>query len=232
MSELATALNSLKDSLCQQINIGGLFTRNPTEHKGKAPWRALLLRESVAWRLHDLLDQSLLLSRQNHLLGARILLRSAFETLAVLIYLNRSVRAVIAGTLDFHEFSEKTSKLLLGSRNKTTNYEQVSILTVLTSADKRYPGLYESYEALSESAHPNCDGMLLGYSTSDRNSHVTNFGNKWLERYGQSHEDGVIVCLSIFTDEYDKESVNALEALEDWIELNDSQLEATRPIRK
>jgi hypothetical protein len=232
MSDLASALNSLKDSLCRQIDVGGLFTRNPTAHKWKAPWRALLLRESIAWRLHDLLDQSLLLSRQNHLLGARILLRSAFETLAVLIYLNRSVRAVIAGTLDFHEFSEKTSKLLLGSRNKTTNYEQVSILTVLKSADKCYSGLYELYEALSESAHPNCDGMLLGYSTSDRNSYVTNFENKWLERYGQSHEDGVMACLSIFTDEYDKESVNALEAFEDWIELNDSQLEATRPIPK
>jgi hypothetical protein len=232
MSDLAIGLNSLKDSLCQQIDRGELFVRNPVAHKWKAPWRALVLRESVAWRLHDLLEQSLLLSRQEHLLGARILLRSAFETLAVLIYLNRSVRAVIAGTLDFQEFSEKTSKIILGSRNKTTNYEQVSILTVLQSADKRYPGLYKSYEALSESAHPNCDGMLLGYSTSDRNNHVTRFENKWLERYGPSHEDGIMVCLSIFADEYDNESVNALEALEKWLEVNDPQLKVTKSFQK
>lgn len=228
MSDLAIALNSLKLSLCREIDRGALFNRNPIAHKWKAPWRALVLRESVAWRLHDLLDQSLVLSQQEHLLGARILLRSAFETLAVLIYLNRSVRAVIAGTLDFHEFSEKTSKIILGSRNKTTNYEQISILTVLQSADKRYPGLYKSYEALSESAHPNYDGMLLGYSTSDTNSHVTKFANKWHERYGPTHEDGIMVCLSIFADEYDNESINALEALEKWLEINDLQLKAIK----
>jgi len=88
------------------------------------------------------------------------------------------------------------------------------------------------YEALSESAHPNYEGMLHGYSTPDRKSRVTNFENKWLERYGQSHEDGVMACLSIFVEEYDNESVDALEALEEWIELNDAQLEATKPSLK
>jgi hypothetical protein len=140
------------------------------------------------------------------------------------------VRAVVAGTIKFHEFSQKTTKLVLGSRNKTTNHEQVSILTVLQSAGKRYPGMYELYEALSESAHPNYEGMLLGYSTSDKKSRITNFQNNWLQRYGQSHDDGVMACLSIFVEEYDNESVHALEALEEWIERNDAELEATKPM--
>lgn len=229
MSDLANALDALKDSLCRQIDAEHLRARNQVAHKWKAPWRALILRESVAWRLHDLLTQSLMLSRQNQLLGARILLRSALETLGVLIYLNRSIRAVVAGTTDFHEFSEKTSRLVLGSRNKTTNHEQVSILTVLQSADKRYPGMYELYETLSETAHPNCEGMLLGYSTSDRKSRVTNFQNHWLQNYGQSHEDGIMACLSISVEEYDNEFDDAIQALENWIERNDAKLEATKP---
>jgi hypothetical protein len=229
MSDLAVALDALKDSLCKQIDAEHLRVRNQAAYKWKAPWRGLVLRESVAWRLHDLLYQSLILSRQNQLLGARILLRSALETLGVLIYLNRSVRAVIAGTTNFHEFSEKTSKLILGSRNKTTSHEQVSILTVLQSADKRYPGMYELYETLSETAHPNCEGMLLGYSISDKKSRVTNFQNNWLQHYGQSHEDGIMVCLSIFFEEYNNEFDDAFQALETWIERNDAKLEATKP---
>ena len=229
MSDLASALQTLKSSLCREIDVGGLFARSRVAHKWKAPWRALLLRESVAWRLQDLLEQSLTLSRQDGLLGARILLRSAFETLAVLIYLNRSIRSVVAGNLSFHDFSEKTSRLLLGSRDKTTSHEQISILTVLDGANKRYPGLSDWYAILSESAHPNYEGMLLGYSIADQMNHITNFKNRWSDLYGHTHEDALAACLSVFVGEYNDESTDALECLETWIELHDSELETTKP---
>ena len=232
MADLSAALEVLKNSLCREIDVGGLFTRSPVAHKWKAPWRALLLRESVAWRLQDLLEQSLVLSRTGGLLGARILLRSAFETLAVLIYLNKSMRSVVAGNLNFHAFSEKTSRLLLGSRDKTTSHEQISILTVLDAADKRYPGLSEWYAALSESAHPNYEGMLMGYSTADRENHITVFKNRWNDLYGRTHEDALAVCLQVFVGEYNGESADALEALEKWVELHDKELEATKAVAK
>lgn len=136
MAEFSAVLLSFKSALCLQVDVGGLFARSATAYKWKAPWRALLLREAVAWRLQDLLEQSLSLSRAGHILGARILLRSAFETLAMLIYLNRSMRSVVAGNLEFHTFSEQTTRLLLGSRDKTTTKESISILTVLNGANK------------------------------------------------------------------------------------------------
>lgn len=163
------------------------------------------------------------------MLGARILLRSAFETLAVLIYLNISTRSVVAGNLSFHVFSEKTLLLLIGSRDKTTPHEQINILTVLNGANKRYPGLSDWYAALSESAHPNYEGMLMGYSNADRENHVTTFENRWNDLYGEKHEDALVTCLMIFVDEYNDESLDALEALEKWIELHDIELEATKP---
>lgn len=232
MNDLAADLQALKNSLCREIDVGGLFARSPITHKWKAPWRALLLRESVAWRLQDLLEQSLVLSQDGKVLGARILLRSAFETLGVLIYLNKSIRSVVAGNLNFHSFSEKTSRLLLGSRDKSTNHEQISILTVLEGADKRYPGLLDWYAALSESAHPNYEGMLFGYSTSDKENHVTNFRNRWADLYGKNHQDALLACLTVFVGEYNDEATDAIETLEKWIEAHDAELEASKPAAK
>ncbi|HRH04467.1 MAG TPA: hypothetical protein PK702_01445 [Burkholderiaceae bacterium] len=229
MTEITTALKDMKSSLCREVDVSGLFARCPVAHKWKAPWRALLLRESVAWRLQELLEQSFALSRQDGLLGARILLRSAFETLAVLIYLNRSIRSVVAGNLNFHKFSEKTLRLLLGSRDKTTSYEQISILTVLDGANKRYPGLSDWYAALSESAHPNFEGMLMGYSTADIENHITRFTSRWCDLYSKTHEDALTACLMVFVGEYNDESADALESLEKWLVVHDAELEATKP---
>jgi hypothetical protein len=232
MADFSAALQAFKSALCNQVDVGGLFARSATAYKWKAPWRALLLREAVAWRLQDLLEQSLELSKAGHVLGARILLRSAFETLAMLIYLNRSMRSVVDGSLDFHVFSEKTSKLLLGSRDKTTATEAISILTVLNEANKRYLGLSDWYASLSESAHPNYEGMLVAYSTADTQNHVTTFKSRWSEMYGKGHESALIACFEVFLHEYDDESSSALEALEVWVEQNDSKLEATKPPAK
>lgn len=228
MADFSAVLQAFKSALCNQVDLGGLFARNSKAYKWKAPWRALLLREAVAWRLQDLLEQSLALSTKGHLLGARILLRSAFETLAMLIYLNKSMRSVVAGNLDFHVFSEKTSRLLLGSRDKTTTIESISILTVLDGANKRYPGLNDWYATLSESTHPNYEGMLVAYSSADEQNHVTTFTNRWDELYGNNHESALNACFEVFLHEYDDESSSALEALEIWIEKNDDNLEATK----
>jgi hypothetical protein len=125
------ALARLKASLLPSFDIGGLFSRNDTAHKWKATFRSLLLREAVFWRLEDLLQQSYALHKMQHSLGALILLRSALETLATLIYLNQLTASVLDGSLNFHTFSEKTAVLLLGSRNKSTDYSSINIQTVL-----------------------------------------------------------------------------------------------------
>jgi len=229
MADIQRVLADLKASLCREVDVGGLFARSAIAHKWKAPWRALLLREAVAWRLQDLLQQSRSLSATGGILGARVLLRSAFETLAVLVYLNKSMRGVVAGTLDFHAFSEKTTRLLLGSRDKTTSVESVNIMSVLQSADKRYPGLENWYAALSESAHPNYEGMVLGYSVADRENHVTRFENRWSSLYGGTHESALFACLVVFEGEYNEEWPAAFEELEAWIAGHDAELEASKP---
>lgn len=174
------------------------------------------------------MTQSVYLHKNDHVLGARILLRSAFETVGVLIYSNQEMRRVVGGQLDFHEFSSRTKRLLLGSRDKSTNFEAMSILTVLQRADKKYPGLYAWYEGLCESAHPNCEGMLAGYSVSDSTEFVTNFLNRWEPLHGTNHLASMAAFMRVFDAEYNNEWPEAFEALERWIESHHDALESTK----
>ena len=229
MTPMDSTLAQFKAMLCQEVDANAVRASNPVAHKWKAPWRCLILREAVAWRLHDLLSQSHKLACGNDLLGARILLRSGFETLAMLVYANRSMRNVVAGNVDFHAFSQRTSQLLLGSRDRTTSHESVGVLSMLQSADKRYPGMMNWYEALSETAHPNFEGMLHAYADTDENNKVTRFENRWSSLYGASHTDALKASLIVFEGEYNEEWPAAFTALEQWIERHDAVLEATRP---
>lgn len=187
-----------------------------------------MLRESVCWRLHDLLTQSHALHQTGHQLGARVLLRSSFETVAILIYLNQMTAKVLAGTLTFHAFGEKTSQLLLGSKDQSTKHAAVNIVTVLGHCDRRYPGIMKWYSDLSESAHPNYEGMCVGYSKTDRDSYVTTFSNRWAELYSGAHMDGIRACMVLFDAEYGEVWTSQMEDLERWIEANDATLEAQR----
>ncbi len=228
MREIEDNLIAWKMTLCKSVDIGGLYSRNNIAHKWKAPYRSLELRETVSWRTQDLLQQSLLLFDADHLLGARVLLRSAFETVAILIYLNQITRNVLAGKLDFHEFSDKTSTLLLGSRDNSTPHKAINIMTVIEKCNSRYPGIKDLYAQLSESAHPNYEGICIGYSTIDRENFITTYSNKWKSMYGEKHLDFMKRCVTTFHHEYNEEWTDAFEKLEAWITENDEQLEATK----
>lgn len=228
MEDIELVLTGLKDSLYTNLDLGGLYSRNPLAHKWKAPFRSLQLREAVHWRLQDLLSQSYTLHQNSNGLGARILLRSAFETLAILIFLNQLMTQTLNGSLSFHTFSKKTEALLLGSRDGSTQINSINILTVLNHCEKHYPGIVKLFEHLSESAHPNYEGMSGGYTEIDPAADVVSFSNRWMERYGEFHLDEMMICISIFLYEYDEAWPKLFENLETWIEANDARLEATK----
>ena len=131
MDTVQQSLANWDSSRMASIPVAGLLSRNPVAYKWKAPFRSWMLREAVFWRLHDLLTQSYALHQQGHGLGARILLRSGFETLAVLIYLNQLMQQVVDGKLNFHLFSDKTTTLLAGSRDGSTKHESLNVMTIL-----------------------------------------------------------------------------------------------------
>lgn len=228
MNTIEQNLANWRASHMTSIPVGGLMSRNAIAYKWKAPFRCWLLREAAFWRVTDLLTQSYALHQQRHGLGARILLRSGFETLATLFYLHHNIRAVIGGKLDFHEFGNLTSSLVAGSRNKPAHPIAINVMKMIDKGNKRYPGLRDLYDSLSESAHPNYDGMLGGYAKLDHDEYETNFANRWMDLYGEQNLNLLELCMMVFHDEYDNVWVDLIEKLESWIVANDAQLEATK----
>lgn len=222
------ALARFKASLLPSFDIGGLFSRNNVAHKWKATFRSCLLREAVFWRLEDLLQQSYALHKMGHTLGARILLRSALETLATLIYLNQLTARVLDGMLEFHKFSDKTVQLLLGCRNEMTDHKAMHIQSVLENCEKRYDFIKTFYADLSECAHPNHEGLIMGYSKPDRENFIEHFSNRWAAMYSKTHETGMKVVMDMFEHEYNNVWTKQFSALEEWLVKNDAALEATK----
>lgn len=85
-----------------------------------------------------------------------------------------------------------------------------------------------SYKGLSESAHPNWEGVCLGYSTIDSENYTTNFGNCWVENFGNAQGAIVEIIMRIFEAEYNDIWPKNFAELENWIQENDKALEASK----
>jgi hypothetical protein len=224
MGEIEKQLANWGNSLCPSVNVGELLARSETVHKWKATYRSLVVREALMWRMHDLGLQTVSLTKQQHYLGARILLRSALETLAILIYLNQKTEDVVDGNLEFFDFEEVTMQLLMGSRNEATSKHSVNILTALQRADKVHDGLVQMHESLSESAHPNYDGVMYGYSKSNPQEFETAFCNNWIENFATEQEPATAYVLALFEHQYNEVWPSNWERLEGWLEENGAAL--------
>ena len=227
MHPIKKAIYQHQSSLCPEIDIIGLRKRNPVAHKWKVTYQSVCLRETVAWRFNDLLVQSWMLHENAHSLGARILLRSSLETIAILIFLNQLMENVVVGTIIFDDFMTKVLNLLTGSRDGSTDQKSTNIMTLLEKCEKKYAGIVKTYAWLSESAHPNYEGMRVCYSSTDPEKMITTFDNHANEHYSKSFEDGILTVLSIFEDEYNQWEVGFLN-LESWLEKNDTRLTTQR----
>lgn len=228
MSDIEEQIEAWRTALLKSIPVGGLISRNPIVYKWKSLFRVWMLREAVSWRTQDLLAQSCLLHRFGHDIGARILLRSAFETVAMLIYLNSQIQKLLDGKITFNDFGDLTSVLLLGSRVDDSAPKAKNISTILEKCEQRYPGIGSLYASLSETAHPNYEGLCGGYTKIDHSEFETVFSNRWVERYGENHLNQVKLCMDTFLIEYDQAWVEMIEKLETWVEANDAALEASR----
>ena len=223
MIEIEQLLEGWQVRLCQNLNSTALLSKNPIAFKYKALHRCIMIRECVLWRTHDLLTQAHILFSQNHILGSRILIRSALETSAILIYLNQEIERVLEGQLSFHEFSDKTSKLSMGSRNKTTEHTSINIVTILEKCNKKYLGILDSYNTLSEDAHPNFEGLSFGYSRVDIENCETRFGNFWHLRR-DCHESLVDQIAKVVESEYNDVWTKNIKELEKWLTEHDTKL--------
>jgi len=224
MKQIKIIIEKWKTERLDKIDLANVYSRNHIAHKYKAPHRSLVLRELVFWRIIDLIEQILLLEKYNHILGSRILLRSAYETLGILIYLNQKTRELLDEVITYNDFDSITLRLVLGNKKNDPRIESINIITVLQKCDKKYPGIFKVYKKLSESSHPNFEGMCMGFSEIDNDNHVTYFRNRWKELYYDDLENLILTCTTAFEHEYNDVWKDLFELLEKWIENNDKDI--------
>lgn len=224
MQTIEKAIKNYQENLCKELDIIALYERNPVAHKWKVTYQSMCLRETVAWRFVDLIGQSWLLHQNGKALGARVLLRSAIETLSILILLNQITKNVVSGKIEFNVFMEKILTLLSGSRDGTTSQTATNIVTVLQKCELKYQGIEKLYAWLSESAHPNYEGMRVSYSETDQQNMKTTFVNRTNFLYSEMHDSNVVMAMRIFEHEYNTEWLTSFEALEIWLIQNDELL--------
>jgi hypothetical protein len=143
-----------------------------------------------------LLLQAIELAKQAHVLGAIILVRSAFEALGVLSYINEKTESVLRGEESLFAFDDTTTRLMLGPKNQSTPEASINILIVLERCEEKYPGILSIYGELSESAHPNFDRMYRGYSRVDEKKFITKFANQWQLSHRNRLTAAIELCVS------------------------------------
>jgi hypothetical protein len=228
VDKIEEKLSEWRSSLVNEVNLNDLFARSTVAHKWQVTYQTLLVRELSLWRMEDLLSQAMILQKLGHVLGARILIRSGFETLATLIFLNSRINAVVLGNIPFLKFREVIGKLLFGSKLIEENHDPIHIMDAIKKSNKKYPGILKSYNSLSESAHPNFDGMAMGYSQSFEKERTTKFSNRFNTLFFGSNITLAGTCIEVFELEYNEGYQKAMTSLEEWLIENDEILIAEK----
>jgi len=226
--DIEKTLQNYRKSLLKKIPLASLYSRSKVAHKWKLTYRLIVLREAISWRFVDILTQAYDIGIKGMIVGSRILVRSALETVCLLIYMNKKMQSVIEEKMSFDDFEDITTRLLLGAKNIDRMPNPVNVMTLIDNSESKYPGIRKIYDDLSETTHPNYCGVCDGYTNLNQQEYETEFGIYWEERYGKQHKVAIEICLQIFEEEYNNEWKRRFEQLEKWLEKNDNKLERQR----
>lgn len=219
-------LQAWSESLCQKIEVAGLLARSEKAHKWKVTNQLFILREATQWRIYTLANQAYNLASRGMILGSMILLRATIESLAALIYINRKMSALMDGRLSFKEFQGIVSRLHLGDSTNEDSHQPIRVGKMIELAEKEtHSGIDKAYENLCQFAHPNFDGVAVGFSKPNPKEYETTFGDFFQEKFGVRHLNDLATTLKICDAQYNEVWPKNLEALEKWLETNDERLE-------
>jgi hypothetical protein len=169
MTEIRGRLELMESSLPSRVDA-------MVSPDSKLPFKALLYRASLIWRMAELSRGAFENFEKDRLALAILETRAAVETSAALWYLHAKLDATLkAGAVgDIDDF---LMKLSMGSRTDTDILPQaISVLTFVDRMEKDAEGFRQQYDRLSEFAHPNWAGTALLYSKPDPPNLWTDFG--------------------------------------------------------
>jgi len=179
MDETRKRLELLESSLPRRVDAR-------VSPNSKLPFKALLYREALIWRMAELSRGAFEKFEKNKLAIAILLTRAAVETSAAVWYLCAKVDAAVqSGTLG--DIDDYLMKLVMGSRTDPAMPQAISVLTFVDRVEKDIVGFRHQYDMLSEFAHPNWAGTALLYSKPDPPNFWTDFGANIRASAGTKH---------------------------------------------
>jgi hypothetical protein len=144
--------------------------------RSKVPYLLLCARGALIWRTEELARGACDMLDRDDLAAGILLTRGVTESAAFVWRLSQLLE-------DRQKYSEadllrKFEQMLLGSKNTSGDLElpkAINIITMMTHLDKRFPGIKEGYDQLSEFVHPNWSGVFGLFSATDWRTHTTKF---------------------------------------------------------
>jgi hypothetical protein len=181
----------------------------------KLPFKVLLYREALSWRMAELGRAAFQSFEANTLVSAIVLTRAAVETSAALWYLFTKVAATLESQV-VGDVDDYLMKLVAGTATGVADAEAdttdatlrrpVKVAAFLKSADKDIEGFSRQYGILSEYAHPNWAGTVLLFAKHDPENRLTDFGQN-VRKEANTKRIGICnlsVALAMFETSYNR----------------------------
>jgi hypothetical protein len=141
----------------------------------KMPFKALTCREGLIWRTEELGRTAYECFERGDIVAGILLTRGVTETVSALWYLKELIARQLANGLE-PDLDEKLMQLLMGHRTETDMPAAINVQTFVDRASKSFPHLRESYDSMSEYAHPNWAGSGFAFSKIERTEFVVHYG--------------------------------------------------------
>jgi hypothetical protein len=199
----------------------------------KLPYKALLYREALIWRMAELGREALESFEKNKLVSAIVLTRATVETSAALWCLCAKIGAVVKSGV-VGDIDDYLTRLMMGTATGASSTDpnatdpvlprSIKVGAFLKQVDKDIEGFSHQYGILSEYAHPNWAGTALLYSKHNPEDRCTIFGQN---TRGDSTKNIGVVNLSVALMMFERSYTRVGDLMAAFIALCESRLKTS-----
>jgi hypothetical protein len=170
LDEARQRVENIRAHLPVSVSVAALGVRQ------KTPFQLLVAREAMIWRTEELARGACDMLEIENFAAGILLTRAVIENAAFVWRLNELLER--RRQYSPEQLRENCERMLLGWKKKGEPAlpEAFNVLTFIDHLDRKIPGVRDSYDQLSEFAHPNWSGVSGLFSANDRANYVTNFG--------------------------------------------------------
>ena len=216
--ELLKEAEELQKQLAK--NLPSRVKRESISNTSKTALKAHVIRASLFHRITELAEVAIDLYRQDRLIAAFVITRSAFETAALAHHTYKHIDKVVE-TGKIGDIDETLMNVLFGERLPESECKAVNILTTIDKLEKEATGVRNLYEGLCEFAHPNWSGAMGAYAKDDQGPFTLDFDQKHENIPPEAGLEALIAALTIF--EYSESAMSNI--LPDFTKLHEESEE-------